>query len=1107
MKKFLIWFFLCVVISRSFANQSVFMAVRELPVSGKTDVEGTKTIWLSGERDVRIDYATRPGQSGQRTTLIHFPDVWYYDRVSNEGSYVRDDGTELRLYPVAYNEKLKQLRYGHELEFMQKNGFSNSSETVEGSLCNVWEAFADGFLATLYVKQTSGVPFQLEIRRDDTTRELVKKIRYDEYESGRVANSAIFAVPSNVLWISRSIPPEIFTNRTGFTKWLQGYYKNPDPDKVADALVSMNYHLFEKESSTAIISCLFQRHPDRVEGWVKQTENFRTWLRQACLEALWLTDTPSGRQYLQQIADTPQHQDFKYVTEVLLKKTRYTFLDLPLTEKNVPEQLMGAFRITGDSAYIQRLLSAMGGLRDKNGSGYAAAVAATKQLAMGVTADPSFISIIHTASAGLPPELQKIAGAVEVLASQYYEAADIPTNSPLSTAESNQQEAEFWARTLSELWKLSGGEPDQGARNLISEYSLNFSRSIPSRYFELAEQNRSLDARIKEKLQQFPGNLALLWMQGELYSRAENGLGGNAAQATDALASVFEKTVQSKGISMIALIYAERLADYYEGKKSPAASVWQTNSLNAVVSVLTQGGFKGSERRIVAKHFLSINTCEKSGEYLDSLYTRLVALPEPDLWLRELLAGKIKVAQAWEARGGDYAEYVTREMGNEFKARLWEARKHFTKAWELEPGSPEPAAQMITVCTGEGKKYEMRQWFDRAVALQADDIDAYSNYRFAIRPRWLGSHSELFGLGRQALKTGRFDTLAPLQYLNCLYDIAQEVESVRDMTGIYPELCPMVREFYEKTPANPPLYLSNTFWLGLYAWGSRDYKTAENAFTNAAYKYQNQVLRRVGGWPMLLGEAKLANSVHGQPAMQAFALEVRGQYASAKELYEKILKASSLDTEYVCPFIRDRIEQLRIRAGLESGEWVNITPSADLAGWTAKNGHTLMLGKWALTPDGWLEAAPIRQDARLLCNTSVGDNFELKGEFDLSQAEQLGLIFGYSSVLSQHQCTLTIDRKTAAIHSNYSAAGKKKAEAPIVDGTNTFHLQVWNKAVTLHINGQKVFDGVELGKDWWGKGEGSIGLGDSKIQDGKTRLRYKNLQLHRMLSPPALAGD
>jgi hypothetical protein len=97
--------------------------------------------------------------------------------------------------------------------------------------------------------------------------------------------------------------------------------------------------------------------------------------------------------------------------------------------------------------------------------------------------------------------------------------------------------------------------------------------------------------------------------------------------------------------------------------------------------------------------------------------------------------------------------------------------------------------------------------------------------------------------------------------------------------------------------------------------------------------------------------------------------------------------------------------------------------------------------------------------------------------------------------------------KTAAIHSDYSAAGRKTAEAPIVDGTNTFHLQVWNKAVTLYINGQKVFAGVELGKDWWGKGAGSLGLGDSKIQDGKTRLRYKNLQLHRILSPPAPAGD
>ncbi|MCC7300713.1 MAG: hypothetical protein IT583_06515, partial [Verrucomicrobia bacterium] len=502
MKKFLFCFSLFLIGRISFADQTVFMKVRELPVSGKLSADLARTLWVADGK-ARIDY-----QNGGKTTVIHFPDAWYYGSDSNEGSYVRDNASEFRFGPFAYNERLKQLRYGGELEFMRENGFTNFPEKVDGTLCDVWESFADGFLVTLYVKQTLGVPFQMELRRDDSSPELIRKIRYDEYEAGAPTKD-IFSVPSNIIWSSQSIPPRVFTNSTVLTKWLLGYYKKPQPDQVSDALACMNYYQTEREGAVALLFFLFQKHPDRAAEWVKQTEVSRTWLRQACLEALWLIDAPQGRLYLQQIADDSKHRDFKYVTEVLQKKTPYKFLDLPLAERNSPDLLMAGFCITGDPAYVQRLVSAMEGLQDKNSSGYSTALTATKLLAMLTVTDPSVCQIIRAASSGLSPEMQKVAIAFEAMSGQFYEARDIPKDSPLSTAESNRLEAEFWTRGLVQLW---GGDPGQEARNLIAEYSLNFARCIPARQFALVEQNKKLDAQIKEKLLLFPENPALLYM-------------------------------------------------------------------------------------------------------------------------------------------------------------------------------------------------------------------------------------------------------------------------------------------------------------------------------------------------------------------------------------------------------------------------------------------------------------------------------------------------------------------------------------------------------------------------------------------------------------------
>jgi len=190
---------------------------------------------------------------------------------------------------------------------------------------------------------------------------------------------------------------------------------------------------------------------------------------------------------------------------------------------------------------------------------------------------------------------------------------------------------------------------------------------------------------------------------------------------------------------------------------------------------------------------------------------------------------------------------------------------------------------------------------------------------------------------------------------------------------------------------------------------------------------------------------------------------------------------------------------LRIKAGLASEEWFDVMPPADLAGWTAFDQHTYKSGRWERTEDGWLTGSG--QSARLFCNVLTGNNFEMTGEFDFSQTDQLSILFGHTGGIGRRYISLTMTPKGCALSWNFATAGQITATVNLNEAVNTFNLQVWDRKVTLYINGQKVFDDVELRKEWWGSGIGQIGLGSYRVPADKT-LRYRNLRLRRLTADP-----
>ncbi|NUQ61052.1 MAG: hypothetical protein HUU20_01090 [Pirellulales bacterium] len=149
--------------------------------------------------------------------------------------------------------------------------------------------------------------------------------------------------------------------------------------------------------------------------------------------------------------------------------------------------------------------------------------------------------------------------------------------------------------------------------------------------------------------------------------------------------------------------------------------------------------------------------------------------PSADPWIVHMLAGRAYVARAWHHRGGDWARNVTPEGWRLFGEYLEKAAGEFTEALKLHPECPEAATWMIVVAAAGESGQTPQAWFDKAVAGEIDYIPAYDNLRWALRPRWGGSHDALYRFGCRCADTRRYDTMVPFVLLQAINDIDEEL--------------------------------------------------------------------------------------------------------------------------------------------------------------------------------------------------------------------------------------------------------------------------------------------------------------------------------------------
>jgi hypothetical protein len=124
--------------------------------------------------------------------------------------------------------------------------------------------------------------------------------------------------------------------------------------------------------------------------------------------------------------------------------------------------------------------------------------------------------------------------------------------------------------------------------------------------------------------------------------------------------------------------------------------------------------------------------------------------------------GWVYTEWAWEARGGGYASSVTPQGRKDFAARLDVAAAALIRSYELDPGDPAPATEMLIVVRGQQHdRIEMEQWYRRAMDADPDDADAAAQKLEFLKPKWGGDAADMVPFGRACLAQGNWRTRIP----------------------------------------------------------------------------------------------------------------------------------------------------------------------------------------------------------------------------------------------------------------------------------------------------------------------------------------------------------
>jgi len=534
-----------------------------------------------------------------------------------------------------------------------------------------------------------------------------------------------------------------------------------------------------------------------------------------------------------------------------------------------------------------------------------------------------------------------------------------------------------------------------------------------------------------------------------------------------------------------------------------------------------------------------------------SFVYRCVAQEGSGEWLCKMLAGLMHLhvtTVANDNRWHDLADFDAEQSAIE-------AGRLLISAWQLGPQRPQAAAALVQLTSyvrnadlwppgmkpadpqlqeGEfllippnlemymgASASQLRVWFDLALTVQVDYVPAYEAYlRHSLRS---SSREYLLEFGRKCLDRKDFDTIAPFY---CVAAASQAAQGGSDSRYTPP------REYLGRSN------ITNDLERMVKGYDEANLSGSLQTHVRLA---QAAVACLMQDWPQAREYLESIEDLpsHMDQAERIFALLELDATDSIAQAYAKTGPAADALTEaydayrhqnydaaiailtdaarahagdpWTTEYLHYSIRYTMTTRDWMNGQWVNITPNVDLAGWKA-----VARSPWVDTNGRIVFAATSGSDniyysspewAALICDRSFADTYELRGKLsfigDTGEGQtSAGPILGrYKNWSYWQYCAISMTPpRSVALRSR---GWDRYQTAHELHSDNTFYVQVWRQNITAYVNGESVLSGYYNDDMPSGNFARSASLGVGSAESGRALPAvFTDIQVRRLTSQP-----
>jgi hypothetical protein len=174
---------------------------------------------------------------------------------------------------------------------------------------------------------------------------------------------------------------------------------------------------------------------------------------------------------------------------------------------------------------------------------------------------------------------------------------------------------------------------------------------------------------------------------------------------------------------------------------------------------------------------------------------------DPKNPVRTELDGNFHVTDAWNARGGGYANTVTDQGGKLFDERLAKAAAILEPFYTQYPNELGTCHAMMNVELGQGQgRDRMELWFKRAITIDPNRFEAYQDKEWYLQPRWYGTVDDIKQFGQECVSTQNWGAKIPMVYCIGLSEASDDSGTIYTDPAVWATVEKVYRTYLGRYP-------------------------------------------------------------------------------------------------------------------------------------------------------------------------------------------------------------------------------------------------------------------------------------------------------------------